>query len=69
MLPTVDTPLHPAQIAAYRKMSPTQKIEQALALYWSARKLKADALRQWHPEWTEAAIEARVREIFLFATT
>jgi len=65
----MDEPLHPAQIAAYRKMSPAKKIEQALAMYWAARKLKADALRQWHPEWTEAEIEARVREVFLLAST
>jgi len=65
----MDEPLHPAQIAAYRRMSAQQKIEQALALYWAARKLKADALRMQHPDWSEAQIEARVREIFLLATT
>lgn len=37
-----DEALHPAQIAAYRRMTPRQKLDQALALYWSARALKAD---------------------------
>jgi len=65
----MDEPLHPAQVAAYRKMSAEQKIEQAIALYWSARHLKTEAIRLQHPEWTEAQVRARVREIFLFATT
>lgn len=61
--------LHPAQIAAYRRMTPRQKLDQAMAMYWQARALKADFLRQQHPEWTEDEVQARVREIFLLATT
>ena len=64
-----DESLHPAQIEAYRRMTPEQKIAQFQALYWQARALKAAWLRERHPEWTEAAIQARVREIFLLATT
>jgi hypothetical protein len=64
-----DTPLHPAQIAAYRRMTPAQKLAQAEAMYWQARALKADFLRRQHPDWSEAMIQARVREIFLLATT
>jgi hypothetical protein len=64
-----DVPLHPAQIAAYRRMTPEQKLAQASALYWQARALKAAWLRTQHPMWSEAEIEARVREIFLLATT
>ena len=61
--------LHPVQVAAYRRMSAAQKLEQALALYWSARELKAAALRARHPELSSAEIEARVRELFLFASS
>jgi len=61
--------LHPAQIAAYRRMTPQQKIAQAQAMYWQARALKASHLRAQHPDWSDEAIEARVREIFLLATT
>ena len=61
--------LHPAQVAAYRRMTPQQKLEQSMLMYWAARALKADHLRKQHPNWTEAEIEARVREIFLLATT
>jgi len=65
----MDEPLHPAQIAAYRRMTPGQKIEQAQAMYWAARRLEANSLRQQHPDWTEEQVEDRVREIFLLATT
>jgi len=61
--------LHPAQIAAYRRMTPEQKIAQAMAMYWQARALKAAWLRERFPDWSEEAIEAKVREIFLLATT
>jgi len=65
----MDEPLHPAQVDAYRRMTPQQKLDQSLAMYWMARKLKADYLRRQHPDWTTEAVEARVREIFLLATT
>jgi hypothetical protein len=61
--------LHPAQVAAYRRMTAREKLDQAMALYWSARELKTHWLREQHPEWTEAELQARVREIFLLATT
>lgn len=64
-----DEGLHPAQIAAYRRMSDRQKLDQMMAMYWSARALKASHLRSLHPDWSDEAIEARVREIFLLATT
>lgn len=50
-------------------MSDRQKLDQMMALYWSARALKTSHLRRLHPDWSDEAIEARVREIFLLATT
>lgn len=61
--------LHPAQIAAYRRMTPMQKLERATMMYYAARALKADHLRRRHPDWSEEEIAAKVREIFLLATT
>jgi hypothetical protein len=61
--------LHPAQVAAFRRMSAAQKLDLAMSLYWTARNLKADWLRQRHPDWTEAEVQAKVKEIFLLATT
>jgi hypothetical protein len=48
-------------------MSPTQKLRAAEMLYHSARQLKAAALREEHPDWTEEAIRQAVRKIFLYA--
>ncbi len=48
-------------------MSPAQKLRAAQRLYYSARQLKAAALRTAHPDWTEEAIRQAVRQIFLYA--
>lgn len=48
-------------------MTPAQKLKAAERLYWSARELKAAGLRARHPEWTEADVQRKVREIFLYA--
>lgn len=48
-------------------MSPAQKLRAAERLYWSARQLKAAAVRAQHPDWTEEAIQQAVRQIFLYA--
>lgn len=52
-----------------RRMTPAQKLEAAVRLYWSARELKAAWLRQQHPEWTEAEVEDAVKKAFLYAST
>jgi hypothetical protein len=56
-------------VAVLRGMSGEQKLRSAFALYWSARNLKAAALRTQHPEWSEEDVQKRVREIFLHAVT
>ncbi len=48
-------------------MSPAQKLRAAERLYYSARQLKAAALRAQHPDWTDEAIRKAVRDIFLYA--
>ncbi|MSU33719.1 MAG: hypothetical protein EXS36_01130 [Pedosphaera sp.] len=50
-----------------RAMPPAQKLRAAERLYYSARQLKAAALRAQHPAWTDEAIRHAVREIFLYA--
>jgi hypothetical protein len=50
-----------------RAMSPAQKLMAAERLYYSARQLKAAALRAQHPEWSDATIHRVVREAFLYA--
>ena len=59
----------PEYVEILRRMTGEQKLRAAAALYWSARALKAAALRQQHPEWTEEQVQSKVKEIFLHATT
>jgi hypothetical protein len=49
-----------------RGMTPAQKLSAALRLYWSARALKAAAIRAEHPTWSDAEVDAAVRAAFLF---
>jgi hypothetical protein len=61
--------LSPEYVQTLRRLTGQQKLEAAFALYWSARRLKAAALREQHPDWTEERILEKVREIFLHART
>jgi len=62
------TDFSPEYVSVLRKLSGEQKLRSAFALYWSARELKAAALRAQHPDWSEEEIQDRVKEIFLHAT-
>jgi len=61
------TTMHPEQIRIFRAMTPEQKLRLASRIYYSARELKACALRHQHPDWPEGKIADEVREIFLHA--
>ena len=61
--------MHPEQKKSYEAMTPEQKLKVALDLYYSARALKAAALKLKHPEWSTEKISQKVREIFLYART
>ena len=50
-------------------MTPAQKLRAAERLYYSARELKAAALRAEHPDWSDEAIRKAVRKFFLCAQT
>lgn len=51
----------------FKKFSPEKKLQLALELYYSARKLKTSSLKTLYPEMTGEEIEKKVREIFLYA--
>lgn len=61
--------LGPVQIEIFKKMTPDQKLRLAEQLYFGARRLKADGLRQQHPDWNDQQIERKVTEIFINART
>lgn len=47
-----------------KKMSPEKKLEAAVALYRSARELKAAWLALLHKDWSQQRIAKAVRESF-----
>lgn len=51
------------------RLSYAQKWEQMNNLRQTAWNLKFAAVKLAHPDWTDEQITARVREIFLYATT
>lgn len=63
----MNEPLTPEYIETLRRMSGEQKLKTAFQLYRGARRLKAARLRQEHPDWSEEQVQARVREIFMYA--
>ena len=58
--------MNEAQLRILRQMTPEQKLKAAERLYWSARELKATALRAQHPEWSENQVQKAVRDSFLY---
>ena len=48
-------------------MTPAQRVVAAMRLYASARRLKAAAVRSFHPEWTESQVADEVRKSFAHA--
>ncbi len=60
--------LTPQEVAIFKAMSPAQKLALMTQMYFDARTLKKAGLKMQHPDWTDAQIEAKVREIFLYGT-
>ncbi len=55
------------QTEALRLMTPERRWQTALALYWTARRLKSSVIQSLHPEWSPEQVESEVRRIFLYA--
>jgi len=51
-------------IETFRRMSPAQKWEASMRLYWSARALKEAWLRKLHPEWGRERLREELKEFF-----
>ena len=61
--------LHPAQIEALRRMTPSERLEIGMSFIESMRELRGSVLRQEHPDWTEEQIARALREFVLHAAT
>ncbi len=57
----------PEQVSIFRKMRPERKLELAAEFNRSARELKQAALRSQHPDWSDAQVRRKARELFLYA--
>ena len=55
------------QIDVLRRMTPGERLQAAMDLYWSAKRLKASVFQAQHPDWSEVEIEKAVNEAFLRA--
>jgi hypothetical protein len=49
------------------KLSPAEKLNISLSLYFEARKLKKAALKTFYPQLTDEQLEEEVRKIFVNA--
>jgi hypothetical protein len=50
-----------------KELTPEKKLFLSLNLYYSAKKLKTESLKKFHPELTEKEIREKVKRIFLYA--
>jgi hypothetical protein len=52
---------HPAQVAAFQRLSTAEKFERLVEMYRTAVAIKASQLRKQHPDWDESRIEHEAR--------
>lgn len=57
------------QAAIYRAMTPQQRMEQALRMNATMRRLLALGFQSRHPEWTEEQVRRAVADRILYART
>lgn len=64
-----DEPMHPVQIAGFRKMSVARKIEIIMMMRETGIQLRIAGLRMRHPDWPEDKLETEARRAALHAST
>ena len=60
---------HARQVAIYRAMTPQQRLQQALRMNRSMRRLMATGFRDRNPTWTDEQVRHAVAERILHAAT
>jgi len=50
-----------------RKLTPDQKLKEALRLYHSAKELKIAAMKKFHPELNDREIKEKMKKAFFYA--
>ncbi len=64
-----DEPMHPVQIAGFRKMRIGQKIEMITMMRETGIALRIVGLRMRHPDWPEEKLELEARKAAMVAST
>ena len=64
-----DEPMHPVQIAGYRRMTVAEKLDDLAQMYQFARQLTATGVRMRHPDWSAEEVEREVREHMLYGVS
>ena len=64
-----DEPMHPVQIAGFRKMSVAQKFDTITAMRKMGIKLRIVGLRMRHRDWSEEKLETEARKAAMYAST
>ena len=59
----LDEAIHPVQIAAFRRMTPAQKLAQVVRMYHAGIELKIIGLRMQHPDWSEEQLRRESQRI------
>lgn len=67
--PARDEPMHPVQIAGFRKMSVAQKFAAITAMREMGIKLRIVGLRMHHPDWALERLETEARKAAMYAST
>jgi hypothetical protein len=65
----MDEPMHPVQIAGFRKMRVAKKIEMITMMRETGIGLRIAGLRMRHPDWSEEKLETEARRAALHAST
>ena len=63
----LEEPLHPQQIAGFRKMTAAQKFRQLEAMYRWGVDLKKRQLTREFPSWSSEKLEREARRAFMYA--
>lgn len=64
-----DEPMHPVQIAGFRKMSVAQKFDAITSMREMGIQLRIAGLRMRHPEWSGEKLETEARRAAMHAST
>lgn len=64
-----DNPMHPVQIAGFRKMSIAKKFDLITTMRETGIKLRIAGMRMRHPDWSDEKLETEARRAAMYACT